>query len=185
MNSFEVNKIVGAILVTVLIFIVVSMIGNALVPLSGEDAHVERAATESGSDAASPSSRPSPSTPEPSAPESVSALLAGADIAAGEKLIKKCAACHSIDQGGANKVGPNLWNVVGAPKAGHDGFSYSSALTALGGAWTYEDLNHFLAKPKAFAPGTKMGFAGLKDADDRANLIAFLRTLSASPQPLP
>ena len=161
------------------------MIGNGLVPLPGEDSHGENVAMESGSDAATPSSSSSPSTSEPSAPESVNALLADADIAAGEKLIRKCTACHSIDQGGANKVGPNLWNVVGAPKAGHDGFSYSRALTALDGAWTYEDLNQFLAKPKAFAPGTKMGFAGLKDVGDRANLIAFLRTLSAAPQPLP
>lgn len=115
----------------------------------------------------------------------IGTLLASADKNAGAKISKKCAACHSFDKGGPNKVGPNLWDVVGRTVASHEGYSYSSALSDLGGQWSYERLNAFLTKPKDFAPGTKMGFAGLKDAQDRANLIAYLRSLSDDPKPLP
>jgi len=117
--------------------------------------------------------------------EGIAALLAVADADAGAKVWKKCASCHSIDEGGANKVGPNLWDIVGRPVAGHDGYKYSGALTGLGGEWSYDRLDGFLTKPKDFAAGTKMSFAGLKSAEDRANLIAFLRGQSASPKPLP
>jgi cytochrome c len=112
-------------------------------------------------------------------------LLASADAAAGEKVFKKCKSCHSVDQGGKNAVGPNLWNVVGGPKAAHEGFSYSGALSDLGGDWTYEDLNEFLTSPKAYAPGTKMSFAGLKKAEDRAEVVAYLREHGDNPPPLP
>ena len=112
-------------------------------------------------------------------------LLASADAAAGEKVFKKCKACHTVEQGGKNKVGPNLWNVVGGPKAAHEGFSYSGALSDMGGDWTYEDLNDFLASPKAYAPGTKMSFAGLKKAEDRAEVVAYLREHGDNPPPLP
>jgi cytochrome c len=115
----------------------------------------------------------------------LSALLASADPADGEKVFKKCKACHTAEQGGPNRVGPNLWNVVGGPKAHAEGFSYSDAITGLGGDWTYADLNAFLEKPKDYAPGTKMTFAGLKKPEDRAAVIAYLRTLSDSPKPLP
>jgi cytochrome c len=113
------------------------------------------------------------------------AMLASADPAAGEKIFNKCKACHTSEQGGKNKVGPNLWNIVDRPKASHEGFSYSGALSGLGGEWTYADLNAFLTKPKDFAPGTKMTFAGLTKPEDRAEVIAYLRTLSDSPKPLP
>ena len=89
------------------------------------------------------------------------------------------------EKGGRNTVGPNLWEVVGRAKAGGGGFRYSSALKRLGGAWTYADLDGFLTKPKAFAPGTKMSLSGLKKASDRADLIAYLRSLSEQPKPLP
>lgn len=146
----------------------------------------EMAATESGAEA------PAAETPaaEPEATpagggEDIEALLASADQDAGAKVSKKCAACHSFDKGGPNKVGPNLWDVVGRTVASHDGFSYSGALTDVGGDWSYDKLNTFLTKPKDFAPGTKMSFAGLKSAEDRANIIAFLRSLSDDPKPLP
>ena len=112
-------------------------------------------------------------------------LLASADPAEGEKVFKKCKACHTAEQGGPNRVGPNLWGIVDRPKGGHEGFSYSDAITGLGGDWTYADLNAFLEKPKDYAPGTKMTFAGLKKPEDRAAVIAYLRTLSDSPKPLP
>jgi cytochrome c len=113
-------------------------------------------------------------------------LLASADPTAGEKVFNKCKACHNAEKGGANQIGPNLWNIVDAPIAHHEGYSYSAALAGkIGGKWTYEDLNTYLASPKSFAPGTKMTFPGLSKPEDRANVIAFLRSRSDSPPPLP
>ena len=112
-------------------------------------------------------------------------LIASSDTASGKKAFKKCQSCHTIGKGGKNKVGPNLWGVVGKAKASSAGFKYSSALKGLGGNWTFKDLDAFLTKPKAFAKGTKMTYAGVKKPEDRAALLAFLRSLSASPQPLP
>lgn len=160
---------------------------------------VEEAAPEA---AAAPEEQPSkpatpvvtaepaaPETPAPEAPaigdEGVAALLAAADVAAGAKLSKKCKACHGFDKDGKNKVGPNLWDIVGNAIAGVEGYKYSGALTDMGGEWTYDNLDAFLTKPKTFAPGTKMSFSGLKSPEDRANLIAFLRSLSDNPKPLP
>ena len=121
----------------------------------------------------------------PAGPEPILALLAEADIAAGMKLAKKCTACHVFEEGGANKVGPALWNIVNADKGAIDGFGYSTALVAFGGAWDYNALNAFLYKPKAYIEGTKMNFAGLKKPQDRANMIAYLRSLSGAPAALP
>ena len=138
---------------------------------------------------------PAPSTPAPSAPAgatggpsgegTVAALLASADAGDGKKVFKKCKACHTADKGGAHKVGPNLWDVVGRAKAGAQGYRFSGVLAGLGGAWTFADLDAFLARPKAFAPGTKMTFKGVTKAADRAAVIAYLRSLSDSPKPLP
>jgi cytochrome c len=121
----------------------------------------------------------------PGAVEDIKPLLAQADPAGGEKVFGKCKSCHNAEKGGANQVGPNLWNVVGSPKAHHEGFAYSAALSGKGGEWTYEDLNTFLSSPKSYAPGTKMSFAGLSKPADRAAVIAWLRTRSDSPPPLP
>lgn len=112
-------------------------------------------------------------------------LLADASAKSGAKVFNKCKACHSADEGGKNKVGPNLWDIVGHDKAAKDGFAYSEALQGLGGDWSYDDLNHFLTDPKGFAPGTKMTFAGLDKPADRAAVIAFLRSMSDNPPPLP
>lgn len=129
-----------------------------------------------------------PAAEEAAAPavgEGIAALLASADADAGAKVSKKCAACHSFDKGGKNKVGPNLWDIVGKAMASTEGFKYSSGLAGMGGEWSYDNLDTFLTKPKDFVAGTKMSFAGIKDAEDRANLIAFLRGLSDEPKPLP
>lgn len=118
--------------------------------------------------------------------EPILALIAAADVARGEKLSKACAACHSFDKGGPGGVGPNLWNVVGGAKNHMPGFAYSGALEAQGGAtWTYAEMNKFLWKPKAYAPGTKMNYIGVKKPEDRAALVAWLRTKADSPKPLP
>ena len=120
--------------------------------------------------------------------EPVLPLLASADPAAGEGIFRKCSSCHSNDPSGTNKVGPGLWGVVGRAVASHPGFGYSAALqghAAEAPEWTYEELNGFLWKPKDWVPGTSMGFAGLSAAQDRADVIAYLRTLAESPAPLP
>lgn len=115
----------------------------------------------------------------------IETLLASADPAAGEKTFAKCAACHSIDKGGANGVGPNLWGVVGKPHGHLAGFAYSEALKAKQGPWDWNGLNEWLKSPRKYAEGTKMTFAGLSDGKDRANVIAYLNSKSDAPLPLP
>jgi cytochrome c len=113
------------------------------------------------------------------------AMLADADIEKGAKISKACAACHSFEKGGPTKQGPNLWGVVGNIKGHVNSFSYSDDLLAKGGNWDYDSLNNFLEKPKKYINGTKMNFAGLRKAKDRAAVIAWLRQQSDSPAPLP
>jgi cytochrome c len=128
---------------------------------------------------------------EAGAPESAEAsagiagLLAHADVDAGAKDARKCAACHSFEEGGAAKIGPPLWNVVDRDIASVDGFSYSGALTGKEGQWDYQALDAFLAQPREWAPGTKMAFVGVKKPEDRANIVLYLRSLSNDPAPLP
>jgi cytochrome c len=120
------------------------------------------------------------------AEQPIANLLATADPAKGEQVFKKCGACHTANKGGANGTGPNLWGVVGSAIGHHaPGFAYSPALSGKGGNWDWENLSHWLKSPRDFAPGTKMTFAGLGKAEDRANLIAWLNTQSDSPQPMP
>ena len=118
-------------------------------------------------------------------PEPIAGMLAAANADAGQKVAKKCTACHSFTKGGANKVGPNLWNVVGGKPASVSGYKYSGAMSGMTVNWEYEELNKFLYKPKSYLKGTKMSFAGLKKARDRATIIAYLRSLSDNPKPLP
>lgn len=117
--------------------------------------------------------------------ESLAELLSHADAAKGEKVSKKCAACHTFAKGDPNKVGPNLWNIVDRPSAGVADFKYSTAMHDSGITWTYENLFHFLKSPKDMVKGTAMSFAGLPKAGDRANLLAYLHTLSDNPVPFP
>ena len=115
----------------------------------------------------------------------ISQLLATGNADAGATVAKKCAACHSLEKGGPNKIGPHLWGVLGRDIASVPDFSYSSALSEKEGAWDYEKINQFITSPRKWAPGTKMTFAGLSKPEDRADLLLYLRTLSDNPPPLP
>jgi cytochrome c len=181
MDSFQLNKLAGAFLGTVFILMSISLISDTLFfsPVPEKPGYIVEAAEPvaaeaGGGDAAA-------------AIEPIAPLLASADAAAGETVFKKCVACHTPESGGANKVGPNLWGIVGRAIGSHAGFGYSAGMKeyASNGAWDYEKLSAFIAAPKATVKGTAMGYAGLKKAEERANLIAYLRTLSDSPAPLP
>jgi cytochrome c len=134
-----------------------------------------------------------PTSPEGSAPAlaapepqvDLATLLGSADAQKGRQTAQVCASCHTFEQGGPDRTGPNLWGVVGRPVASRKTFTYSAAFTAQTGGWTYERLDHYLTSPAKAIPGNKMPFAGIRKADDRANVIAFLSTLSASPVPFP
>lgn len=177
MDLFEFNKFLGAVLGTGLAIIAISEVGNLLVSPTPLEKSVY-APAEEGEEQQEP-----PKAAE-QAPTIVALLVSG-DVEAGRKTAKKCAACHSFDKGGRNKVGPKLWGVVGRGKASAEGFAYSGALAKAGGIWDYEALDRFLTKPKEFIAGTKMVFVGLKKAAERANVILYLRSRSDSPPPLP
>ena len=183
MNILLLQKLGAIVLIVVWGSITV---GNLLIPTDEPEVPAALKLVKTGPAPSTPApSVPATGTGSPSADGTVLALLAAADAGAGKKVFKKCKACHSADKSGAHKVGPNLWDVVGRAKAGAQGYKFSGVLAGLGGTWTFEDLDAFLAKPKAFAPGTKMTFNGVKKAADRAAVIAYLRSLSDSPKPLP
>jgi len=176
MDSLELNKIVGAVLVGGMVALISGILAEKLV----EPHHVT-----GGAVVAVGAAPAAPTAAAAAVLEPVSALLAGADAKAGEAVFKKCASCHGADKGGKAKVGPDLWNVVGGPRAVFPGFAYSDALKSKGGNWDYESLNAWLFSPKDFVPGTKMTFPGLKDVKERAEVIAYLRNQADSPAPLP
>jgi cytochrome c len=183
MNAFEFNKIIGATLATVFVVLTLGILSDAIFasPVPEKPGFGIEVAEEGAEGGGESGGAP--------AAESVLPLLAGANVEAGEAVHKKCMACHTVEKGGANKTGPNLWDIVNRPVASHEGFSYSSAMKdfSKGGEekWTYENLDHFLTSPKWFVKGTAMGFAGVKKVQERADLIAYLRTLSDNPAPLP
>jgi cytochrome c len=143
------------------------------------------AAAPAAAAAAAPAATPAAAPASAESPP-IGTLLANADPAKGEALFKRqCAVCHTANEGGKNGVGPNLYDVVGKPHGHLEGFNYTAALKSHQGPWTYDQLNAWLTNPAQYAPGTRMGFAGLKNPEDRANVIAYLRNLSPNPQPLP
>lgn len=177
MSPMEISKLAASIALVALALVVIGAIGNVLV-------RPEKEAAPAVSMASAPAERaPEAAKPEPEMP--ISARLAAADAEQGAKVFRKCKACHTVEQGGRNAIGPNLWNVVGSKLAHREDFDYSSAMRQAGGEWTYDKLDAFLARPREALPGTKMTFAGLSRPDERADVIAYLRTLSDSPPPLP
>jgi len=178
MDSFELNKILGAVLGTCLFLLALNIgAGAVFAPLTPAKPGYEVAIKEEA--------KPGETPAAPAAEEPIEKLLASAAVDKGEASAKKCAACHTFGKGEPNRVGPNLYGVVGRPKGTEGGFDYSAAMKAKGGNWTFQDLNTFLTNPRAFVPGTKMTFAGLPRGSERADVIAYLNTKSDSPQPLP
>ncbi|MCB1518123.1 MAG: cytochrome c family protein [Hyphomicrobiaceae bacterium] len=182
MDSFEWNKIIGAILGTLLLVMGVGFLAEALYkPIDGRGEGYALPDPAAGAN-----ENAAPATQE--APKSIAELLASASVENGAKVARKCQSCHNFDEGAGNKTGPELYNVVGGPIAHKSDFAYSDELKSLhdaGDTWTFDNLNHFLTSPKDFAPGTKMTFAGLKKDSERADIFAYLTSLSPNPVPFP
>jgi cytochrome c len=178
MDSFEFNKIAGAVLGTGLFLVALNITAEAIFapnhpakPGFEIEVKPQAAATTPGA----------PAAPE----EPIGKLLANASVDRGQADTRVCGACHNFQKGGPNGIGPNLYGIVGRARASAPGFDYSDAMKAKGGEWTIDDLNKFLTSPKEFVPGTKMTFAGLPRGNQRADVIAYLNSLSDNPKPLP
>ena len=177
MNSFELNKILGAILGTCLITLALNIGANAIFsPEKPAKPGYEIAVKEKGGGAGEAAPKEEPMEP----------LLASGSVDKGKQIAKQCQACHTLEKGGPNKIGPNLYGIVGSPRGeGRGGFNFSAAMKAKGGSWTFGELYAFLANPRGYIPGTAMTFAGLSRGQQRADVIDFLNTLSDKPLPMP
>jgi cytochrome c len=180
MNSFELNKIMGAVLGTLLFVMGMGIVSEIIYTphkpaVPGYDLPAPAEGAGAGGAGADQAAQAEP----------LPVLLASSDPAKGQSAAKKCQACHNFEKGGANKIGPDLYGVVGRPKGSHEGFAYSAAMKAKGGEWTLEDLNHFITNPKGFVPGTIMAFAGISSPKERADVLNYLHTLADNPAPLP
>lgn len=181
MDSWEWNKIAGAVLGTLIFVMVVKIATEAIYEVEppAKPGYVVEGVTETAGagPAAAPVEEPVPDW---------GTVLASADVKAGQEISHKCEQCHDLSKGGPNKIGPNLWSVVDSPRGeGRNGFAFSSAMKAKGGNWTFDELFRFLKSPGSYIPGTKMSFAGIRSAQERTDLIAYLRTQSNSPAPIP
>ena len=174
MNSFEINKLVAAILVTILIVFGIGKISDIIFNVKNNNVVAYKVEIPEGSLVSSTESS-----------VDLSSLLALGDVAHGAKVFKKCLSCHSINKDGKNKIGPKLYNVVGRAAGFITDYKYSKALSSYSKNWSFEELNGFLLKPSKWIKGNKMGFAGLKDDKDRASIILYLNQNGKNPQPLP
>ena len=181
MDSFELNKIIGAILLTALIIIGIGKFTDVLF-------HVEKpeqsAYKVEGLEVATSSGSVETSEKVIEVVD-IKALLAMGDLAHGEKVFKKCSACHMIAAGGKNMIGPNLWNVIGRTAGSVSDYKYSKAMVAYAKEWSFEEMNSYLIKPQAYIKGTKMAFAGLRKEKDRASVILYMNSKGNNPKPLP
>jgi cytochrome c len=180
MDSFEWNKIIGAVLGSLIfIFVIKTISENIYEPEKpAKPGYVVEGVVEEGTGAAT--------AEKPEEMPDWGTVLPTADAAAGKTISGRCLQCHTLGKGEPNKIGPNIYDVVNQPRGeGRNGFSFSSAMKAKGGTWTYDELFKFLKSPGAYINGTKMSFAGLRNAQDRINLIAFLRTNADSPAAIP
>ena len=175
MNSFEINKIITAIIITILIVVVINKASDFIFKLESEKIVAYKVEAPEGSALQVKSEKI----------VDLSSLFKDADIAHGEKVFKKCAACHSVKKEGGNKIGPKLWNVMFRPVGSVTEYKYSKALSGYNKEWTWEEMNGFLIKPSSWIKGNKMGFAGLKDEKDRASVILYLNENSDNPKTLP
>ncbi len=184
MDSFEFSKISAAVLTALLLIFGTPVLLKAL--RGGYDDHSVQVAyklpdpPDAGSTEAT-----APAVEEGFQFQNVATLFSEASIDSGQGVFKKCSNCHTVNEGGRNGIGPNLWNVVGRGLGAVEGFNYSSALVEKGGVWDYEDLAKFLHKPKEYISGTKMAFGGLRSDKDIANVLKYLQSLSSDPKPLP
>ena len=180
MDSFEINKIVGAVLFCLLLIMSIRIVGDIVVhPVKLKEAayKVEVPKEEGAASAAN--------APKVEADPPIAQLLAAADPKKGEATAKVCQTCHTFTKGGKNGIGPNLYGITGEKPAEVAGFSFSDAMQKKGGTWGYDELYTYLKAPQKVVPGTKMTFIGLPKPTDRANVIAYLRTLSDNPMPMP
>ena len=177
MNSFEINKIIASILLVVLLVFSVNKLGDIVFKVEKP-----KVAAYKVEGVAATTATTSSNTAEA---VDISVLLALGSVEKGKKVFKKCAACHSINAGGGNKIGPKLWNVMFRPVGAITDYKYSKALSSYGKEWTWEEMNGFLIKPSKWIKGNKMGFAGLKKEEDRASVILYLNENSDSPKSLP
>jgi len=174
--SLMLQKILAGVLFALILIKGMDLVVDSLMPVEVAQAPSKPSAGEAS--AATPAQPAAPEKPLP-------VRLASADPAKGEDVAKKCASCHTFNQGGPTRVGPNLYGVLGRAKASVAGFAYSDALKKLGGDWSYADLDKWLEKPAAMVPGTKMTFAGIDDGQQRADVIAYLKTVSPNAPPPP
>jgi cytochrome c len=177
LDSFELNKIVASLLVGLLLYMVISITAESFF-------HVEAPATTAYA-VAVPEAAAVAEEEDAALEPSLAALLAGASTTRGARVFRRCQACHTAESGGGNRVGPALWNVVGNDIASHADYGYSAALGDAPGNWDFEALDAYLASPSAALPGNKMGFAGLRNPQERADVIAYLREASDNPVELP